>query len=65
MKKFKVTFEDEIRYLSEVVIEAKDKDSAKRKFNDLSEKEFDVLDCKDLEVKLISAKIKKIEGIEG
>jgi hypothetical protein len=65
MKKFKVTFEDEIRYISEVVIEAKDKDSAKRKFNDLSEEEFDALDCKDLEVELISVKIKKIEGIEG
>ena len=61
MKKFKVTFEEENRYISEVVIEAKDKDSAKRKFNDLREKEFDALDCKDLEVELISAKIKKIE----
>jgi hypothetical protein len=65
MKRFKVTFEDEVRYVSEVVIEAEDKDGVIRKFNDLSEEEFDVLDCKDLEVKLISAKIKKIEGIEG
>jgi hypothetical protein len=65
MKKFKVTFEDEIRYVSEIVIEGRDKESAKRKFNDMSEEEFENLDCKDLEVELISTKVKKIEGIEG
>ena len=63
MKKFKVTFEDEIRYVSEVVIEAGDKESAKRKFNDLSDEEIENLDCKDLETELISAKIKQIEEV--
>jgi hypothetical protein len=62
MKKFKVTFEDEIRYVSEVVIEARDKGGAIRKFNGLSEEEFESLDYKDLETKLIRTKIKKIEG---
>ncbi|MDR1244564.1 MAG: hypothetical protein LBJ98_01120 [Endomicrobium sp.] len=65
MKRFKVTFEEEIRYVSEVVIEAGDAEKARRKFNNLSEKAFGELDWKDVDEKLISSKIKEIEEIEG
>jgi hypothetical protein len=63
MKKFKVQFEENIKVVSEVVIEARDKESAKRKFNDMSEADFDSLDCKDIDMECISQKIKKIEEV--
>ena len=66
MKKFKVTFEDEVRILASVVIEADSEKEAKKIFNNLPEdldNEDDLVKYRYREKsrKLLKTKIKGIE----